>query len=442
VKKLTIIAMVMLLMGTGVQADYQAGVELLRQGNVKAALGEFEMDIEIYGSYWYFPAYMAAVCYFQLKDYDAALMRLREAETATEQSETKVLDIAKIKVLEAQILVGQGKYNDAMSMADKYIPQAPADLQAKFYYVKGFAANKSGQHSKAVNDLIKATALDENDAAAYYQLGLAYVKNNNYDSAIKNLEKSLTLNPQNKVGFELLTDVCMNRARELRGSDKNALYQKTTDWCEKGLKQFRNDKALKINLGNAHLGAKEYSSAISVFENLSNSNGNDKDVLFGLGSAFLGNKQFAEALPILQRVKNRMSNEPVIYTYIGTAQMALANAESSQQAKLAKMREAIATLEEGRRKHSSNSGIRSKLAEANQIAATLDKNIQIDQQNLETDLANKRKLRELIAELRVRIREAEEVKRKQGIYPGGYERDKKQLADTIAEYEKNYGPLK
>jgi len=47
VKKLTIIAMVMLLVGSIARADYQAGVEYLKQGQVKQALAEFEMDIDI-----------------------------------------------------------------------------------------------------------------------------------------------------------------------------------------------------------------------------------------------------------------------------------------------------------------------------------------------------------------------------------------------------------
>ena len=441
-KKLTIIAMAMLLFAAGARADYQAGIEYMKQGKIKLALAEFEMDIEIYGAYWYYPAYMAAACYYQMKDYDSALTRLREAETATEQSETKLLDLAKIKYLEAQILVVQGKYGNAVALADKYIPQAPAELQGKFYYIKGFAENKAGQHSKAVNDLIQATGLNDDDDAAFYQLGFAYVKNNNYDSAIKSLERSLQLNPRNKVGFELLTDVCLNRAREVRGSAKDDLYQKTVDWCQKGLKYFNNDKALMINLGNAHLGAKQYASAISVFENLDNRYRNDKDILFGLGSAYLGNKQYDWALPILERVKNRMSSEPVIYTYIGTAQMALANDETTDPAKLSKFNEAIDTLQEGLRKHSGNSQIRGKLGEAQTIAKKLRENIDIDDKNRQADLDNMRKLKTRIADLRERIRKAEEVYRNQGVYPRNFEQDKKDLDSTIAEYEKRFGPLK
>ncbi len=441
-KKLTMLAVILLMFSAGVRADYQAGLEYFKMGKYKEALGEFEMDMEIYGSYWYFPAYMAAVCYFKMNDYESALSRLREAETATAQSQTKALDLAKIKTLEAQIMVAEKKYANAISIADKYIPQSPAEAQAQLYYIKGFAENKSAQHSKAVNDLIQAIALDDSKDDYHYQLGLAYVKNGNFDSAIKALEKAASLNPRNKPALELLTDVCLNRAREVSGSTKERLYDKTVQWCQKGLKAFPNDKDLLMNLGNAHLGSKEYATAITVFENLRNRYGNEKEIVFGLGSAYLGNKQFADALPHLERVKSRMDNSPLIYTYIGTAELALVKDMSNDQGKLQQTEKAIDTLSEGRRKFSSSSAIRNKLNEANRIAETLRENIRREQQNKQADAQNRRALMDRIQTLRQRIRDAEEVKRKQGIYPANFEQDKADLEKTIAQYEELYGPLK
>lgn len=441
-KKLTMMAVILLIFTAEVRADYQAGLEYFKRGQYKEALGEFEMDMEIYGSYWYFPAYMAAVCYFRMNDYESALTRLREAETATAQSQTKALDLAKIKTLEAQIMVAQKKYSNAISIADKYIPQSPAEAQAHLYYIKGFAENKSGQHSKAVNDLIQAIALDDSKDDYHYQLGLAYVKNNNFDSAIKALEKAASLNSRNKPAMELLTDVCLNRAREVSGGAKSRLYDKTVQWCQKGLKAFPNDKNLLMNLGNAHLGAKEYATAITVFENLRSRYGNEKEIVFGLGSAYLGNKQFADALPHLERVKSRMDNSPLIYTYIGTAELALVKGIEGDSAKLRQVRKAINTLAEGRRKFSSSRAIQKKLNEASAIADSLEENIRRDEQNREADARNRRALMDRIQQLRQRIRDAEEVKRKQGMYPANYEQDVAELEKTIAQYEKLYGPLK
>jgi len=441
VKKTAVMIMVLLLTGGAARADYKVGMEYLKQGQYKRALAEFEADIEVYGSYWYVPAYMAAVCYYKLKDYEAALTRLREAETATEQSQTKVLDLAKIKTLEAQVLVAQGKYKTAISTAEKYIEQAPADDQAKLYFVKGFAENKAGMHSKAVNDLIQATALDPKNEDAFYQLGLAYVKNNNYDSAIKALSKSVQLDPRDVKAVRLLTDVALNRARQLSGNEKTAMYQKVVRWCDTGLKHKPNDKNLMINLGNAHLGAKEYATAINVFENLQRRYPNDPEVLFGLGSAYLGNKQFDKALPVLQQVQSKMSTEPVLYTYIGTAQLALVKNYRDLNGQLRQAQQAVRTLQEGKRKFPGNRGISAKLAEAEKMVASIQKNQEIEQKNREADLANQRKLKERIATLKDRIRKAEELKRKQGVYPKNYEADKKALEQTVAEYEKLYGPL-
>jgi len=438
VKRLVAVSIALLFLGGTATAEYKAGLEYLKKGQTQKALAEFQADVEIYGSYWYYPAYMSAVCYMKMKDNSSAMQMLREAESATEKSRTKVLDIAKIKTLEA---VNERKYNEAISLADKYIPQSPSDLQGSLLYIKGFAENKIGQSSKAVNDLLQSVALDPKSAKTYYELGYAYVKNNNLDGAIGALEKSLKLDPRNKIGLNLLTDVCLNRARTMPGDRKDSMYQKAADWSQTGLKHFSSDRGLMLNLGNAYLGLRQYVAAISIFEKMAGRYRNDKYVMFGLASSYVGNKDFEKALPILRQLKSKMPNEAVIYTYTATAQLALANQENTLTSKLTQAETAMDTLRSGRSKFPSNSGIRSKINEASTFIATLRKNIDIEKKNKDTDQANKRNMKTRILKLQERIRKAEELKRKQGLYPANYDRDKKDLADVTAQYKKLYGPL-
>lgn len=440
-KRLVAILIVFLFLGGTAIAEYKAGLEYLKRGQTQKALAEFQADVEIYGSYWYYPAYMSAVCYMKMKDNSSAMQMLREAESATEKSRTKVLDIAKIKTLEAQILVNERKYNEAISLANKYIPQSPSDLQGSLLYIKGFAENKIGQSSKAVNDLLQAVALTPKSAKAYYELGYAYVKNNNLDSAIKALEKSLRLKPKNKIALKLLTDVCLNRARTLSGNRKNKMYQKAADWSQTGLKYYSSNKGLMLNLGNAYLGLRQYVAAISIFEKMRGRYRNDKYVLFGLASSYVGNKEFEKALPVLRQLKSKMTGEPVIYTYTAAAQLALVKKYSDYKSQLTQAQKALATLKNGRSKFPRNTGIRSKIREANGLIAKIKQNIGIEKKNREADLANKRKMKSRILQLQERIRKAEELKRKQGMYPANYERDKKDLNDTRARYKKLYGSL-
>ncbi len=440
-KRLVAILIVFLFLGGTAIAEYKAGLEYLKRGQTQKALAEFQADMEVYGSYWYFPAYMSAVCYMKMNDNASAMQMLREAESATARSNTKVLDIAKIKTLEAQILVSDKKYSEAINLANKYIPQAPSDLQGSLLYIKGFAENKIGQSSKAVNDLLQAVALTPKSAKAYYELGYAYVKNNNLDSAINALEKSLRLKPKNKIGLNLLTDVCLNRARTLSGDRKNKMYQKAADWSQAGLKYYSSNKGLMLNLGNAYLGLRQYVAASSIFEKMKGRYRNDKYVLFGLASSYVGNKEFKKALPVLQQLKSRMRGEPVIYTYTAAAQLALVKNYSDYKSQLTQAKKALDTLREGRSKFPSNSAIRSKIREANVLITKIGENIGIEKKNREADLANKRKMKSRILTLKDRIRKAEELKRKQGIYPANYEKDKKDLADIIAKYKKLYGPL-
>ncbi len=440
-KRFVAVSMVLLLLGGTATAEYKAGLEYLKRGQTQKALAEFQADMEVYGSYWYYPAYMSAVCYMKMKDYSSAMQMLREAESATEKSNTKVLDLAKIKTLEAQILVNEKKYGEAITLANKYIPQAPSNLQGSLYYIKGFAENKIGQSSKAVNDLLQGVALTPKSAKGYYELGYAYVKNNNLDAAIKALEKSVKLHPKNKVALNLLTDVCLNRARTAQGSRKTAMYQKAAEWSQEGLKYYPSNKGLMLNLGNAYLGLRQYVAASSIFEKMRTKYRNDKHVLFGLASSYIGNKEFEKALPVLNQLKSKMPNEAVIYTYSGTAQLALVKKYKDLKAQLRQAQAAMATLKAGRSKFPSNRGIRAKINEASKVIATLTKNLDIEKKNIAADQANKRNMKTRILKLQERIRKAEELKRKQGMYPANYETDKRDLEKTIAQYKKLYGSL-
>jgi len=441
VKRFVAVSIALFLLWGTATAEYKAGLKYLKKGQVKKALNEFQQDVEIYGSYWYFPAYMSAVCYMKMKDYSSAMQMLREAESATAKSETKVLDIAKIKALEAQVLVNEKKYKEAINLANKYIPQSPSSVQGQLYFVKGFAENKIGQTSKAVNDLLQAVALNPKFSQAYYELGYAYVKNNNLDGAIKALEQSAKLNPRNSMVLNLLTDVCLNRARTMPAGKKNSMYQKAANWSQTGLRYFPKNKDLMLNLGNSYLGLRQYVAAISIFEKMKRNYGNDKMILFGLASSYVGNKEFGKALPVLKQLRSKMPKEPVIYTYMATAQLALATKTKDLKQQLRQAQTALATLKSGRSKFPGNRGIRSKIGEANKMIASIQKNLEIVKKNKAADQANKRNMKARILKLQERIRKAEELKRKQGMYPANYENDKKDLENTIAQYKKLYGQL-
>jgi len=436
-KKTGILILIFLLSVNFVKADYKLGYKLYKQGKIKQALREFQADAEKY-NYWYFPSYMAAMCYYKLKDYKAALEMLRMAENAAMKSDKKVVELPKVKVLEAQVLAASGKCREAIKLCSKYIPQSPAEYQAMFYYVKGKCENKLKNSSKAVVDLKNATGINPKNASAWFELGLAYIHNNNLDGAIKALTKSMQLYPKSKATYYLLTDTLINKARRVRDNNaKKKYYMQAVDVANKGLKYFPKDKKLLLNLANAYLGAKQYSTAISLFSELYKKYPNDKQVLFGLGSAYMGNKDFKKALPYLLKVKNKMNNA-LIYNFIATAQLAIGKDENNLQ----KCKVAMSTINEGLRKFPGNKSLLKKKKEAQEIITRFEENIKIEQKNKQIEQENKRKLANRIMTLKGRIRKAEEIKRKSGRYPASYESDKRELEKALKTYEKLYGKFR
>ncbi len=436
-RKFGLLILVFLLSVNFVKADYKLGYKLYKQGKIKQALREFEADAQTY-SYWYFPSYMAAMCYFKLKDYKAALEMLKVAENAAMKSDKKVEELPKVKILQAQILAESGKCKEAIKLCEKYIPQSPAEYQAIFYFLKGKCENKIKQHSKAVVDLKQATGINPKNPSAWFELGLAYIHNNNLDGAIKALTKSMQLYPKSKGTYYLLTDALLNKARKVRDDNtKKKYYLQAADVANKGLKYFPNDKKLKINLANSYLGAKQYSAAITLFKDLVKRYPNDKQVVFGLASAYMGNKDYQKALPHLLKLKGKM-NSALIYNFIATAQLAIGKKENNLQ----KCKVARATLNEGLKKFPNNRSLKKKLNEANQIIAKFEENIRIEQKNKQIEQENKRKLANRIMTLKGRIRKAEEIKRKTGQYPASYQTDKAELEKALKTYEKLYGTFR
>ncbi len=440
-KIIIVVTMIAMLSGT-VKADYKLGMKYLKKKDYKRANAEFQMDIEAYRTYWYFPAYMSAFCFLKLKDYGAAMEMLRVAEEGAAKSENKAEEMAKIKILETQVLIEKKKYNDAIKLATKYIPQSPADQQAEFYYWRGYTNNKLKRYSKAINDLKQSIGLYGKSRSskvplAYYQLGFAYANNGSYQAAIKPLESALKRNKRIKPAYYLLTDIYLNVARSQKtDNDKKAKYLKAAEWAQKGLNVYRNDKKLMKNLANANLGSKQYDNAISVFTSLLKKYPKDKDILFGLGSAYMGKKNFREALPYLTKVQPMMRKNPLIYTYIASAYMSISKTYKKTKDQKAWVNKALNILSKGMKNCGSKKMLSKKKSEAEKMFASIDQNLKTEQENIKAMKDNIYKLQDRIVLLKERIRKGEEIKRKTGHAPKSFESDKKELEKTQAELKR------
>lgn len=439
-KKIIIpILMVAMLSGV-VKADYKVGMKYLQKKDYKRANAEFQMDIESYRAYWYYPAYMSAFCFFKLKDYPAAIEMLRTAEEGAAKSENKAQEMSKIKILEAQVLIETKKYKDAISITTKYIPQSPADEQAELYYWRGYTYNKMNDYSKAIHDLNQSLGLFEKKsrqiAFANYQLGFAYANNNSFQSAIKPLEDALAMNKGIKPAYYLLTDIYLNIARQQKDDNsKKGKYLKAAEWAQNGLNIYRNDKKLMLNLANANLGSKQYDNSISIFEKLASKNSNDVDILFGLGSAYMGKKSYQQALDPLTKVLPKMKKEPLIYTYIASAYLSISKNYTKNVEKKPWVDKALAMLSTGMKNCGSSSMLKSKTSEAQKMLESIEQNLDTEQANIQAMKDNLYKLQDRVVLLKERIRKGEQILRDTGNAPQSFESDKKELDKTQAEID-------
>ncbi len=313
-RNLTVAALIVALGTLPVYAGWEEGVAAFRSRNYSQAIQEFQGVVNAQPEY--------AGAHMMLGR--AYLSSGRAAEAVASLRKAYDLDPANVgtQVALGQAFVEARRYSEAATLLSKVnVAALPSAQQAAVNKLKAVALQKSGNASSAIAALADAVAKNPSDAAAQYQYGVMLYNNGETRKAVSALEKAVSLAADSdKLGA--LCDAALRLGREERSdSAKVAAYSKSVNAASRLVSASASSKNL-MRLGQAQLGAKKYSDAISTFQRAASSNGSDWLPVYYIGQAQTALGNYTAAASSLQdalRKTSSSSDIAKIYSSLGFA---------------------------------------------------------------------------------------------------------------------------
>ena len=209
-------------------------------------------------------------------------------------------------------ILGMSNYNlEDYAKAEKYLNLALAknDKDAEVYYTLGLTELELENEKSAIDQYLKAIALDATRNSWMYELGLIYYNQNDYKSALKY--------------FDMAANNGYNKTNDF--FENYGFAQLYTGDTESGMKTLNivlerkpNNKELLNNIAHAMYDTKKYNEALDYFNKLLILNSKDASSLFMAGLTFqkLGQKEKGQKI-----CDNAIAMDPSLARYRQTKQM-------------------------------------------------------------------------------------------------------------------------
>ncbi|KFB44720.1 AGAP003279-PA-like protein [Anopheles sinensis] len=157
-----------------------------------------------------------------------------------------------------------------------------------------------GKREECFLAALKATKLDPNNAACYHWLGKLYLEQDDPLRARKCLEKSVHLSPASRNAVILLSGLY----RRYGEWDANATLLSTTFALCSGAAWAQ------LQLGLHHLGRQEYDEAIGAFRTVLRYEVDNATAWEGLADAYLGRGSYSSAMKVFEKITERDPGNP------------------------------------------------------------------------------------------------------------------------------------
>uniref|UniRef100_A0AAG5CT63 Tetratricopeptide repeat protein 37 n=1 Tax=Anopheles atroparvus TaxID=41427 RepID=A0AAG5CT63_ANOAO len=157
-----------------------------------------------------------------------------------------------------------------------------------------------GKREESFFAALKATKLDPNNSLCYYWLGKLYLEQSDPLRARKCLEKSVHLSPSSRNAVILLSGIY----RRYGEWDSNAALLSTTFALCSGAAWAQ------LQLGLHHLGRQEYDDAIGAFRTVLRYEVDNATAWEGLADAYLGRGSYSSAMKVFEKITERNPDNP------------------------------------------------------------------------------------------------------------------------------------
>jgi tetratricopeptide (TPR) repeat protein len=382
-------------------ADYQAGLDAFKKGDLKRALEEFQQEIQKHPNYDY-GHFMLGLCYLKQKQYPQAVASLSKA---AELDKEKLVYHTNL----AQAYTEQKQWQNVVkALEGKVQLRAEPNVSAQAYLLLGVGYLNIKQPEKAAEQLELARKVTPNDFRILSPLGVAHYLRGDYDAAISALSAANKIDPKHAQTTQYLGEAYLAKAqRETDKQKKQMLYQSATKFAEENLRLSGDKDFDSVNLvARAYLGADKFQEAVAAFERAIALKADHGYAHFNRGEAYKGLKDWVSAEKEYARAAELMpSNGDVLAT------LAYAYEQLAKQDQGASLDKALAAYQKSnslKPKPSTKEAI-ARVQQNIQIRAE-NQTISAENQKIEEENARRR------AEYEAKVKEAEEYEKRRKQY--------------------------
>jgi len=284
-------------LGSPSEAGWEEGVAAFNAGKYQDALTQFQGVTEGQPDW---PGGHLMVGQVLVK-----LNRPAEAERALRKSYDLNPNDANTQLVLGQVYVSLKRYREAAELLESVkVEDLSKAQQGAFYHLRGTARQKSGKSDSAIADLRRAAQMNPDDSGLQYQLGTVLLSLNDTEAALGPLQKAASLDPSKR---KVYTQTLLRSGRENKGQAKINAYKKASAQAEQLAADGSYDNILL--LGEAQLGAKNYSSAAENFRKASAKKPGDWLPNLYLGQAYTALGQYDKAGPPLNTALGQVDTD-------------------------------------------------------------------------------------------------------------------------------------
>lgn len=224
------------------------------------------------------------------------------------------------KTVQAQKLMREGKYQDAVKLFDEALNLYPKTYQAYLY--KGQAQYYLGQYKEAILSFDRYRDIAPEDIEVLWLEGWCYLKLGDTSRAEQLAQKALNLDSNNVIALNLMGSVAAAKEE----------YKDARSYYQTAIALDRNYYEAHLNLATTYFNMGSYTKCIQTIDEFLNRFPSDRELMYLKAQSYSRQGKNMEAIRVYEQILSKNpSNDFVTMTYIAIEYEALQNYTKAQE---------------------------------------------------------------------------------------------------------------
>lgn len=250
----------------------------------------------------------------QFKEAATDLQRALDLQRAAKEEDAPTVDAL------AQSLVRSDEFERALPLLVLATSRTGATPDATLLYYRGLAEYRTNKQADAERSFNAAVKADPKNSASLFYLGRLAYERNQTDAAIAALNRATLADPRFAEAWTLLTLAYLRRAASANTPAQSDADNLNAVRSSDALMRVRaNDEPSAALNGQALIGAKQFTRAVTVLERAAANPNARSGTLYLLGVAYSRAKNFPKSIATFERAAAKTADDVNIYRELGYA---------------------------------------------------------------------------------------------------------------------------